>query len=90
VLLRIDLPPELLTKMFGLIADALEVIQIFGRDTLENPSKTRHRKEGKSVLSARRVQARDEIAHQFASLCFARLLISDARNEVTDVLHRES
>src|SRR3989338_1271672 len=73
--LRIYLPPELFGKIFGLVADATQIIEVFGRDSHQEPPHPRHSKRRQdparrqaSIAPARHVELFHKILHQLAAL----------------------
>src|SRR3989338_2793825 len=66
--LRIYLPPELFGKIFGLVADAAQIVEVFGRDSHQQPSHPRHGKRRQTIAPARYVELFHKILHQLAAL----------------------
>lgn len=83
VLFGVDFPPEPLAEILRLAADALQVIEVRGRNLLKNEAHARHGDGRESILCAGVVQVPHKKAHEFAAfglatltcLCFCHLLL---------------
>lgn len=88
VLLGIYLPPEFFAEMFRLSADALEIIEVFGRNALENFPQVAHGELWKIVIGPGVVQMFLEKAHELASFGLSRFFEFEfCGEEVADALH---
>jgi len=86
MILRINLPPEFLGEIRRVTTDTLEIIEIFGRDLLEEFAEMSHGDLGHTVVDAARIDMGKEILHELAALGLASLMKRCAK-VCADVLH---
>lgn len=68
---RVQFPPKFLAEVFCLTTDALEIIQVLRRYSLDHSAEVRHRHGGEAVVRARMIQVTKEKAHELATLRLA-------------------
>ena len=86
MILGIEQPPEFLGKILRIVANALEVVEVFGRYFLQGLSHPAHADRGQPVAYAARVQLFTEIFHEFSALRLTGIL-HGALDVDADVLH---
>ena len=84
--LGIQEPPKCLREILGVVADAFDVIQIFGRNRLEDFAHARHRDLFISITRAGRIEVITKVAHELAAFGLARLARGPF-DPPTDMLH---
>ena len=91
MILGFELPPEFLGEMLGVIADALDVVKVFGRYLLQDFAHVSHCYLRIPVHDAVDIETLHEVPHHLAALSLARVgnrpmkLTSDVLH--TDILH---
>lgn len=94
MLLRIHFPPELLAEVLCTATNSFQIIEIVGRDALEDLSHATHGEFRESIGCAGVIEMALEEAHQLAALSLAVHLLSILaevfRKEVSDAFHEVS
>lgn len=89
VLIRVQTVPKLLRKILGLVADALQIVEVFRRDFLKRLSHAPHGYRSEAVAQTAGIDALAEIFHQFPALGLPPLA-HGAFDVSADVLHCHS
>ncbi len=88
--LGIHLPPKFLGEVFSIIAHALEVIQIFGGDRLQDPPHAWHGKWRDPIARPRTIEHLHKICHELPALGRAFLLLCGFGDVRANMVHSYS